>query len=293
MFKYFTFVISLFISTCVLADKPLTIYTVNYPLAYFTERIADKYAEVVFPAPKDVDPAFWEPDINTIIQYQKADLIIINGANYAKWINKISLPRSRMVNTSSAFRGQYIHMTETTTHQHGPAGDHSHAGIAFTIWLDLQLAIEQAKAIKQAIIKKRSQYRKIIEQNYLELEQELLNIDQKLQDILLKYDGQPLLASHPVYQYLARRYDINLESVLWEPDVIPDENEWQNFELILKVHPARYMLWEAEPATETLDRLNQYGIKAIVFNPGANNYDDENFISIMMKNVANLNLLGQ
>jgi len=289
MIKFVTIILLLFVSTSVLADKLLRIYTVNYPLAYFTERIAGEHAEVVFHVPKDIDPAFWEPDINTIIQFQTADLIILNGADYAKWVNRVSLPPSRMVNTSSAFSDQYIQVTDNVTHQHGPAGDHSHEGIAFTTWLDLQLAIEQAGAIKLALIKKRSQYRKIFEQNYLDLEKELSILDQKLQDILSKYNGQPLLASHPVYQYLARRYDLDLESVLWEPDVMPDESEWQKFELILKTNPARYMLWEAEPTTEILNHLNQYGIKAIVFNPGANKYDDENFISIMMKNVANLN----
>lgn len=272
---------------------PLKIYTVNYPLTYFTERIAGQHAEVMFPAPKDVDPAFWEPDINTVIQYQNADLIILNGANYAKWISKVSLPRSRIVNTSSAFSDQFIHVSDGITHQHGPTGEHSHTGIAFTTWLDLHQAIQQAYAIKDALIKKQPVHREEFEQNFAKLEKDLLFIDSKLQELFSKVSDQPLVASHPVYQYLARRYSINLESVLWEPDVFPDENEWQNFELILKAHPARYMLWEAEPVTETVDRLNQHNINVIVFNPGANKYNGGDFISIIMKNVENINTHGQ
>ncbi|NJN46252.1 MAG: hypothetical protein HC808_06995 [Candidatus Competibacteraceae bacterium] len=38
--------------------EPLSVYTVNYPLAYFAERIAGEQAEVVFPAPAGRDPAF-------------------------------------------------------------------------------------------------------------------------------------------------------------------------------------------------------------------------------------------
>ena len=39
----------------------LVIYTVNYPLAFFAERIGGDLVEVVFPAPVDEDPAFWSP----------------------------------------------------------------------------------------------------------------------------------------------------------------------------------------------------------------------------------------
>ena len=44
----------------------LTVYVVNYPLKYFAERIAGEHARVVFPAPRDVDPAFWNPDTETV-----------------------------------------------------------------------------------------------------------------------------------------------------------------------------------------------------------------------------------
>ena len=76
------------------AGDRLSVYTVNYPLAYFAERIGGDQVEVVFTAPPDVDPAYWVPDQKTITAYQQADLILLNGANYAKWISKVSLPRS-------------------------------------------------------------------------------------------------------------------------------------------------------------------------------------------------------
>ena len=59
---------------CAQAADKLTIYTVNYPLAYFAERIGSEQVEVVFPAPADVDPAFWMPDKATIAAYQQAYL---------------------------------------------------------------------------------------------------------------------------------------------------------------------------------------------------------------------------
>ena len=113
------------------ADK-LTIYTVNYPLAYFAERLAGDLAEVRFPAPPDVDPAFWKPGADVVAAYQRADLILLNGAGYAKWVDKASLPRSRLVDTSRAFADKYIQAPSAVTHSHGPGGEHAHSGTAFT-----------------------------------------------------------------------------------------------------------------------------------------------------------------
>ena len=68
------------------AAGPLRIYVVNYPLKYFAERIGGDYVQVEFPVPGNVDPAYWDPDIADISAYQKADLIMLNGAAYAKWV---------------------------------------------------------------------------------------------------------------------------------------------------------------------------------------------------------------
>jgi len=47
------------------SGEKITVYTVNYPLKYFAQRIAGDRATVVFPAPPDVDPVFWMPDPET------------------------------------------------------------------------------------------------------------------------------------------------------------------------------------------------------------------------------------
>jgi zinc transport system substrate-binding protein len=115
----------------VFAEERLQVYTVNYPLAYFAERIVGDLAEVTFPPPPDVDPAFWMPDPKTIAAYQGADLILLNGADYAKWMSKVSLPLSRLVDTSRGFEDQYIQQANLSTHSHGPGGEHTHGGVAF------------------------------------------------------------------------------------------------------------------------------------------------------------------
>ncbi len=74
------------------ADGRLSIYTVNYPLQYFVQRIGGELVDVSFPAPRGVDPADWMPDIDTVAEYQQADVILLNGAGYARWLRRMSLP---------------------------------------------------------------------------------------------------------------------------------------------------------------------------------------------------------
>jgi zinc transport system substrate-binding protein len=271
-----------------LAGDKLRVYTVNYPLAYFAERIAGDLATVIFPAPPNVDPAFWMPNAETIAAYQTADLILLNGADYAKWTAKVSLPRSRLVDTSREFKGDYIQQPKIITHSHGPSGQHSHSGTAFTTWLDLDQATQQAAAIAQALARKRPGAKEQIERNLEALKDDLLGLNARISEVARKEPGRPLLASHPVYQYLARRYGLNLRSVMWEPEERPSESQWTELGGILREHAAKWMIWEGEPAEKTVEQLRALGVESVVFDSCANRPATGDFLSVMRENVRSL-----
>ena len=269
-------------------SEKLTIYVVNYPLKYFAERIAEEHARVVFPAPADVDPAYWMPDAKTISDYQQADLILLNGANYAKWVNKVTLPRFRMVNTSAAFKDRYIEATEILTHSHGSEGKHGHEAFAFTTWIDFSLAAEQAKAIAKALSRKKPALKDTFQKNYQKLERELLKLDRDIKEVVSKDQSRVLVVSHPVYDYFARGYGLNIRSVHWEPDEIPTNEQMVELHTILKDHPVKWMLWEGEPVEESVDRLKAIGIQSVVFDPCGNMPGQGDFMSVMRQNVESL-----
>ena len=265
-----------------------TVYVVNYPLQYFAERIGAEQVHVVFPAPADEDPAFWKPDVETIAAFQAADLILINGAAYAKWLKTASLPKSKTIDTSRRFKADYIEIQDTGTHSHGPTGEHSHAGTAFTTWLDFRQAARQAEAVTEGLSRLLPEHKDTFERRYAELEQDLLALDERLDTIAARQRTQPLLASHPVYQYLAKRYGLNLQSVLWEPEVMPDDEEWQRLQSILQGHAAAWMLWEGDPLPTSADKLQALGVKSLVFDPCGNTPQQGDFLSVMQQNVARL-----
>ena len=270
------------------AGEPLQVYTVNYPLAYFAERIAGDLAEVHFPAPADQDPAFWMPDDDTIAAYQSADLILLNGAAYAKWVEKVSLPRSRVVDTSRALRDAYIRDMERTHHSHGPAGDHSHGGVAFTTWLDMDQAAAQADAVARALIRRLPDQEPRLAAGLASLRDDLMGLDARFAALAERVSGRPLLASHQVYQYLARGYGFNIQSVMWEPEEDPGEAEWRALETRLAGFPAEWMIWEGEPAPAGVERLGALGVQSTVLAPGGNRPPAGNFLGVMEANLDRL-----
>ena len=127
------------------ADRPVVCVT-NYPLKYFAERIASPVVTVRFPVSGDGDPAYWKPGPEHVLALQQADLILLNGASYESWLKNVSLPQSKLVDTSAGLRDRLIALEEAATHSHGLEGEHEHSGTAFTTWLDLTLAEAESPA---------------------------------------------------------------------------------------------------------------------------------------------------
>jgi zinc transport system substrate-binding protein len=269
-------------------SQNLRIYVVNYPLKYFAEGIGGEKVDVFFPAPSGTDPAYWTPSREIIKQYQQADLILLNGADYAKWINKVTLPKSKFVDTSKSFKADYIPLEDTVTHSHGLGGEHAHKGVAFTTWLDPLLAIKQAEAIKEELIKLMPGQEEYFTNNFESFKSDLDGLNNKLEKIVSPDPNKPLVASHPVYQYLTRRHNLNLKSVHWEPDEVPGPDQMKELDIILENHPAQWMIWEAEPKEETKSLLREKGIQTFVFNPAGNTPDNGDYLDVMNRNADNL-----
>jgi len=267
-------------------EATLSVYVVNYPLAYFAERIGGDDVAVTFPAPPGEDPAYWSPDPETVAAYQGADLILLNGADYAKWVAQASLPSAKLVDTGSAYADRLIALEEVVTHAHGPEGEHAHVGVAFTTWLDPTLAREQARAIAAAFEKARPGQAEDFRERLALLEADLDALDTRLQGAATALGDRPVLFSHPVYQYVQARYGLNGRSVHWEPDAEPSSRDWASLEKVLKDHPAKWMLWEAEPLPAVDSRLEELGVTSVVFDPCGRVPSAGDFLSVMRKNAG-------
>lgn len=271
----------------------LVVYTVNYPLAYFAQRIGGDLVDVHFPAPADEDPAYWSPDAETIAAFQTADLILLNGADYAKWVPRATLPASKMVDASAGITDRLIPLHGATTHSHGPEGEHEHTGWASTIWLDPDLAFEQARVVAATLAKALPVHEAVIETRLAVIGDDLLEIDIRFSDAAELIGDSPLFFSHPVYQYFLARYNLNGVQVHWEPEEAPDGAAWDDIEGRLTSHPAQWMLWEGEPLEETVTGLDELGIGSLLFDPCGNVPETGDYLTVMEANAGALETVAE
>lgn len=271
-------------------EVKLTAVASNYPLAYLTGKIGSGMVDVWFDLPADADPQFWQPSDEAVERMQQADLIVLNGATYEKWRRQVTLPEARVLDTSAAFADELIEIPDAITHSHGPHGTHTHAGTATITWLDFNQARLQADAILANLVEKLPADDFRLREPHAAVSRELETLDELMLTLGQRLDGAPVLASHPVYHYLARRYGLNIESVDWEPGEPPTDEQWAELDAMLGEHPAAVMLWEGQPLVETFNALAERGIAVVVFDPAANRPEHGDWLSIMRQNVAQFDL---
>ena len=266
----------------------LSVYSVNYPLAWAAEQLLGEGAQVHFPAPQDVDPAFWQPGLETISDYQQADIVLLNGANYARWLQGVSLAENRLVDTSRAFRDQFIPMNSGPLHSHGPEGQHSHGQFAFTLWLDLSIYLRQVDAVAAALQQRHLQESEEIASRQQGIVERITALHAELENLGKGFNGTPIIYSHPVYQYFNRRYGFNGRSLHWEPDQLPSAQDWLELVSLSEHHAASVMLWEAEPLPQTRAKLEALGVVVVVFKPMGNRPAANDFYTVMAANIERL-----
>ena len=259
----------------------------NHPLQALAERIGGDRVEVLFPLPEQGDPAEWRPDAETVTRFQAADLVLLNGAGYARWTGRVSLPLLKLVDTSAGFRDRYLE-NDGPGHSHGSGDSKAHRATAIITWLDIGLAVEQARAIAQALVATDPESEERYLANLAALETELLRLDNQLRQLGTRLDGRPVVFSHPVYQYFRSAYGINGRALHWEPDVPPDTAAWRDLDALLVDHPARLLVWEGEPDPATVAALEAKGMTSVVFKPAANRDREGDFLAVMAANIDRL-----
>ena len=272
--------------------KPV-IYTTFYPTTYFAEVIGGEAVEVVCPCPADEDAIFWEPDRATIAAYQAADLIVINGAAFEKWVLLSVLPEDRMVDTARDLPGELITFAHSTTHSHGPAGTHSHEGIDGHTWVDPVNALVQARSIRDAMAARFPGLADAFGGGFARLESRLKGLDADLRGLSGALGDSPLLCSHPAYNYVARRYGWRIRNLDLDPVEPLKDEQVAAVRAILRTHPARIILWEGEPSAGNVARMKELGLVSVTFSPcelmdPAELQAGADYMSVMKTNIESL-----
>ena len=268
-------------------ERPV-VYVSNYPLYYFAEKIGAEAIDLRFPASEETDPSGWIAGTETILDMQQADLILINGATFERWMNNVSLPDDIIVNTTRGLNDRLVPLGEQFTHSHGEGGEHTHEGTASITWLDLSLAIAQAEKVKEALQEIVPGKSEEIQGNFQNLKQSLTELDQNYKTLKIDPEKFQLIYSHPVYQYLQSAYSLEGESLHWEPGDAWNKDKKHEIEHLAKKGKKTYLIWEDEPNKETKEALEAMGVHSIVVNPLFGQPKHIDFSEALLTNLQNL-----
>lgn len=295
MTNFFPVIIFVLLFSCISKEDNTTendakipvIAVVNYPLYYFANTIGGDHISVYFPEIEG-DPAYWKPSAEQVINFQDADLIFANGAGYAKWMEKVSLPSSKIVVTSIGFKDQWIEVNEGLAHSHGLEGEHVHKGTAFTTWLNFKLASNQSESIYNALNDLLPDHSDEFSRNFMQLKTSLIDLDKRMREVGLGVEDRQLIASHPVYQYMEKGYGLDIISKHWEPNEMPTDDMWKDLKKIVTDHQGRIMIWEEEPLGDIRSKSEQLDVLISVFDPCANTPEIGDFVDVMNANIKRL-----
>ncbi len=203
------------------------VVAVSYPLHFLTEKIAPEKIKVEFPIAQDTEPRSWKPDRKAIGQMQSADLIVVNGiaAPYAKWIDRVALPESKVCSTATKglLLRDYIGVEDVTiTHSHGPEGEHSHQMMVSRTWLDPAMAKKQAKYIAERLTATYPRSADAIEANLASLNDELDSLI-GLVDGIKASEPVGILTATPELKFLTRAVGLTDLHMVWDDNVTAEQ----------------------------------------------------------------------
>ena len=201
---------------------------------------------------------------------------------------KASLDTGLITTTGAPFREAWLEAGSTGTHSHGPEGEHSHGGTAFTLWLDMEQAAVMAAETARALTGLLPDQAEEIARRADALAADLAGLDAAFRDAVASNPQRSVLASHPIYQYFSRAYLPRLEAVLWEPDVHPDPRAWSELDDMLAAAGADLMIWEGEPVEASRADMEERGLAWTVVDPCFSPPEAGDFLTVMEENAARL-----
>jgi zinc transport system substrate-binding protein len=280
----------------------LVVYASMYPLAFFAEQIGGNQVTVHNLTPAGAEPHDYEPTQKDLIELNKSDLFIYNGAGLEGWIDKVKTN----INTGQTMLIESTKNITLLTKSEEEEDDHHHHEDKHTenvdphVWLNPLLAKQQAENIKQALIQKDPEHKTIYEQNYQKLAKRLDQLDQIYQSALSQTKNKNVLTSHAAFHYLTERYSLKQVAISGlSPEQEPSPKRLKEIIQYAEKENIRYIFFEklVDPKVAKIVS-NEIHATALVLDPleGLTLNEQkkgEDYFSIMMRNLENLKIALQ
>jgi zinc transport system substrate-binding protein len=297
--------------------KPI-VYTSIYPLYDFTHQIGGNKINVRQLVPSNAEPHDWEPTAKDLMELQKADLFIYNGAGMEPWLDKVSatlkeansncflVDASRGINllkwaaeekktkkeaqeTGYEQKAMTLEDKSEEEHEHGLYDPH--------IWLDPVRAKQQAANIKEALVKISPKNKVIFTSNYQHLAAALDELDGQFKAMVKNAGHKEFVVVDPAFAYLADRYHLKQVAVLgFCTEGEPSPGEMQKLVDFVRQRQIKYIFFEEAYSPKVAQTLAQEAkVQTLTLNAvhgltAKDTKTGKNYLKVMKQNLENLKL---
>lgn len=200
----------------------------------------------------DQDPHLFETTPGIVRQIAAAQIVILNGANYDSWMDKLLTAGSRRDRT-------VINAAKLTGYK---PGDNPH------LWYDPATMPSVAAAIAGALAKVDSahaaDYGARLKVTLAALDQ----ITQRVAQLKAKYGGAPVTATEPVFGPMARALGLTMRNERFQlammNDTEPSARDVAAFESDLKERKVRLLIYNSQVSEKLTERLRDIAKRAKV-----------------------------
>ena len=234
-----------------------------------TRAICGDSFEIVKLIPNGISSRHWEPSGADARALQQAKLILISGAGYEPWKDRVSLPGSRVKDTAVGYYGEFIRIPDAVSHQHGPEGKHSHPGTVWATWLDPDLALAQLQHVTNECVRIAPEKKSEFETAATKLKAQLEALNPQVAELKgwsLSENFQ-VVADGPFYQYLTTRLGWPLRYMHWDDNAeeLSDVNKQELTDLLAKSpeSPRRIFLLSTRRAASVEEFVASTGLTVI------------------------------
>jgi zinc transport system substrate-binding protein len=252
-----------------------------YPLYFFSSEIGKDKAEVFNVTPAGIEPHDYDPTPQDIVRIQNSKLLVVNGAGFELWLDKIKgeLNNVVMVDTS-----QDLNLQEGQVEGKDPH-----------IWLSPVLAKSQVDKILQVYIQVDPANRAFYETNAQRLKERLDELNRKFEQGLNSCNQKSFVTSHAAFGYLAREYNLTQVPISGlSPDEEPSPAKLAEITRFARENNVKYIFFEtlvSPKLSETIAR--EVGAQTLVLDPVEGISDEgikqgETYFTVMESNLKNL-----
>ncbi|MGA7739116.1 MAG: zinc ABC transporter substrate-binding protein, partial [Pseudolabrys sp.] len=212
----------------------------------------DRVAVVSIMSNPDQDPHLFETTPATVRQIAKAQIVIVNGANYDPWMEKLLAATSRagrVVITAADLTGR-------------KAGDNPH------LWYDPATMPAVATAFADALTKTDTVHASDYAARLKATLETLERITARVAQLKAKHAGAAVTATEPVFGPMAEALGLTMRNQRFQlammNDTEPSARDLAAFERDLKERKVRVLIYNSQVSEKLTERLREIAIRSKV-----------------------------